>query len=84
METARSRGRKCGRLSLPSHKKREIKILYDEQKFTGEEIAKQTGVSSSTVYRLIKNNSTLMLKETPYFNKESLYYLKSNCFFHYK
>ncbi|MGW7784292.1 HTH domain-containing protein, partial [Staphylococcus xylosus] len=26
------------------------------QKLTGEEIAKQTGVSRSTVYRIIKNN----------------------------
>ncbi|MGO1989261.1 HTH domain-containing protein, partial [Mammaliicoccus vitulinus] len=28
--------------------------LYDEQKLTGEEIAKQTGVSRSTVYRYLK------------------------------
>ncbi|MEJ7348563.1 HTH domain-containing protein, partial [Staphylococcus epidermidis] len=33
-----------------------IKFLYDEQKLTGEEIAKQTDVSRSTVYRIIKNN----------------------------
>jgi predicted DNA-binding transcriptional regulator AlpA len=39
---------------LPDHKKREIKFLYDEQKLTGEEIAKRTGVSRSTVYRVIK------------------------------
>ncbi|RTX84354.1 helix-turn-helix domain-containing protein, partial [Mammaliicoccus fleurettii] len=45
---------KGGRPSLPDHKKREIKFLYDEQKHTGEEIAKQTGVSRSTVYRIIK------------------------------
>ncbi|MEJ7316910.1 HTH domain-containing protein, partial [Staphylococcus epidermidis] len=29
--------------------------LYDEQKLTGEEIAKQTGVSRSTVYRMLKD-----------------------------
>ncbi|MEB7778850.1 HTH domain-containing protein, partial [Staphylococcus equorum] len=52
---ARARGRKGGRPSLPDHKKREIKFLYDEQKLTGEEIAKQTGVSRSTVYRMLKD-----------------------------
>ena len=39
--------------SLPDHKKREIKFLYDKQKLTGEEIAKQTGVSRSTIYRIL-------------------------------
>ncbi len=56
LEAARARGRKGGRPSLPDYKKREIKFLYDEQKLTGEEIAKQTDVSRSTVYRIIKNN----------------------------
>ncbi|MEB7999159.1 recombinase family protein [Staphylococcus saprophyticus] len=55
LDAARARGRKGGRHSLPDHKKREIKFLYDEQKLTGEEIAKQTGVSRSTVYRIVKN-----------------------------
>lgn len=55
LDAARVRGRKGGRPSLPDHKKREIKFLYDEQKLTGEEIAKQTGVSRSTVYRIVKN-----------------------------
>lgn len=54
LEAARSRGRKGGRPSLPDHKKREIKFLYDEQKLTGEEIAEKTDVSRSTVYRIIK------------------------------
>ncbi|MCG2209527.1 recombinase family protein [Staphylococcus epidermidis] len=54
LAAARSRGRKGGRPSLPDHKKREIKFLYDEQKLTGEEIAKRTGVSRSSVYRAIK------------------------------
>lgn len=59
LEAARARGRKGGRPSLPDHKKREIKFLYDEQKLTGEEIAKQTGVSRSTVYRIIKTSNHL-------------------------
>ncbi|EJE17497.1 recombinase family protein [Staphylococcus epidermidis] len=54
LAAARSRGRKGGRPSLPDYKKREIKFLYDEQKLTGEEIAKRTGVSRSSVYRAIK------------------------------
>ena len=57
LETARARERKGGRSSLPERKKREIKFLYDEQKLTGEEIAKQTGVSRSTVYRIIKTSN---------------------------
>jgi predicted transcriptional regulator len=40
---------------MPDHKKREIKFLYDEQKMTGEQIAEATGVSRSTVYRVVKN-----------------------------
>ncbi|HDH4185524.1 TPA: recombinase family protein [Staphylococcus aureus] len=54
LASARARGRLGGRPSLPDHKKREIKFLYDEQKLTGEEIAKKTGVSRSTVYRIVK------------------------------
>ncbi|GGA92525.1 putative site-specific recombinase [Staphylococcus muscae] len=53
LAAARARGRKGGRPSLPDYKKREINFLYDEQKLTGEEIAQQTGVSRSTVYRVI-------------------------------
>ncbi|MFK3833275.1 HTH domain-containing protein, partial [Staphylococcus saprophyticus] len=47
-------GRKGGRPSLPDHKKREIKFLYDEQKLTGEDIAKKMGVSRSTIYRIVQ------------------------------
>lgn len=54
LAAARSRGRLGGRPPLPDHKKREIKFLYDEQMMTGEEIAEKTGVSRSTVYRVIK------------------------------
>lgn len=54
LAAARARGRLGGRPSLPDHKKREIKFLYDEQMRTGEEIAKKTGVSRSTVYRIVK------------------------------
>ncbi|WP_436949327.1 recombinase family protein [Staphylococcus shinii] len=54
LESARARGRTGGRPRLPDHKRREIKFLYDEQKLTGAEIAEQTGVSRTTVYRVIK------------------------------
>lgn len=54
LAAARARGRLGGRPSLPDHKKREIKFLYDEQMMTGEEIAEKTGVSRSTVYRIVK------------------------------
>lgn len=54
LQAARSRGRKGGRPSIPDHKKREIKFLYNEKRLTGEEIANSTGVSRATVYRVIK------------------------------
>lgn len=54
LASARARGRVGGRPPMPDHKKREIKFLYDEQKMTGEQIAEATGVSRSTVYRVIK------------------------------
>lgn len=44
LEAVRARGRKGGHPSLPDHKKREIKFLYDEQNLTGEEIAKKQGL----------------------------------------
>lgn len=56
LASARARGRTGGRPSLPNHKRREIKFLYDEQKMTGEQIAKETGVSRSTVYRVVKKD----------------------------
>ncbi|WP_281512299.1 recombinase family protein [Mammaliicoccus vitulinus] len=54
LEAARARGRKGGRPALPDSKRREIKFLYNEQKLTGEEIAEHTGVSRTSVYRIIK------------------------------
>ena len=54
LASARARGRKGGRPKLPDHKRREIKFLYDEKKLTGAEISDKTGVSRSTVYRVIK------------------------------
>ncbi|TXO29513.1 winged helix-turn-helix domain-containing protein, partial [Staphylococcus aureus] len=37
------------------------KFLYDEQKIAGEEIASQTGVCRSTVYRVINEMKKLIL-----------------------
>jgi DNA invertase Pin-like site-specific DNA recombinase len=62
LEAARARGRKGGRPSLPDHKKREIKFLYDEQKLTGEEIAKQTGVSRSPNRHTLVGLSTSLIQ----------------------
>ena len=56
LASARARGRVGGRPPMPDHKKREIKFLYDEQKMTGEQIAEATGVSRSTVYRVVKDS----------------------------
>lgn len=54
LASARARGRVGGRPSMPDYKKREIKFLYNEQKMSGEQIAEATGVSRSTVYRVVK------------------------------
>ena len=56
LEAARARGRKGGRPKLSDDKRRMVKFLYDEQQLTGEEIAKRTGVSRTSVYRIIKEN----------------------------
>jgi hypothetical protein len=55
LETTRARSRKGSSPSFPNYKKREIKFLYDKQKLAGEEIAKQTRFSDSTIYRVLKN-----------------------------
>lgn len=57
LEAARARDRKGGRPRLPDHIRRMVKFLYSKQKLTGEEIAEQTGVSRTTVYRVIKETS---------------------------
>ncbi|MDU4468600.1 MAG: recombinase family protein [Streptococcus mitis] len=54
LASARARGRVGGRPSIPDYKTRAIKFLYDEQKMSGEQIAEATGVSRSTVYRVVK------------------------------
>lgn len=54
LDAARARGRTGGRPKLPDHKRREVKFLYDEKELTGAEIADKTGVSRTTVYRVIK------------------------------
>jgi DNA invertase Pin-like site-specific DNA recombinase len=56
LEAARARGRKGGRPSLPKiiRKEKLNSYMMTKKKTTGEEIAKQTGVSRSTVYRVLK------------------------------
>ncbi|MCE5131879.1 recombinase family protein [Staphylococcus saprophyticus] len=56
LDAARARGRKGGRPKVSDDKRRMVKFLYDEQKLTGEEIAKRTGVSRTSVYRIIKED----------------------------
>ncbi|TDL33483.1 recombinase family protein [Macrococcoides bohemicum] len=56
LETARLRGRVGGRPPLSESTKEHIRLLYDSKKYTYEEIAKRTGVSTTTVWRTIKNN----------------------------
>lgn len=56
LASARARGRKGGRPSISKEKKEMIKSLYSSKKHTGEEIAKMTGVSRGTVYRVISKN----------------------------
>ena len=43
LEAARARGRKGGRPSLPDHKKREIKFLYDEQNLRVKKLLNKQG-----------------------------------------
>ncbi|AKL93481.1 TPA: recombinase family protein [Staphylococcus aureus] len=59
LESARARGRLGGRPSIPDHKKREVKFLYDEQKMTVAEIATTTKVSQASIYRIVKNNKNV-------------------------
>ncbi|HDE8678962.1 TPA: recombinase family protein [Staphylococcus aureus] len=52
LENARARGRKGGRPRISEIKRNQIKYLYDVKKWSGEEVAKATGVSKTTVYRI--------------------------------
>lgn len=54
LESARARGNKGGRKSMPQEKKDYIKHLYDTKKYTGKEIAKKAQVSRDTVYRILR------------------------------
>ena len=56
LEATKIRVWKGYRLSLPNHKKRDIKFLYDKQELTGEEVLKSIGISHSTVYQTMKEN----------------------------
>jgi DNA invertase Pin-like site-specific DNA recombinase len=52
LENARARGRKGGRPRISEIKRNQIKYLYRKKKWSGEEVAKATGVSKTTVYRI--------------------------------
>lgn len=53
LASARARGRVGGRPRLPEHKRSEIRYLYNVQKLTGQEVANKTGVTKTTVYRIV-------------------------------
>ena|SRR5699024_4918594 len=55
LNAARARGRKGGRPKISDEKVAMIKSLYHSKEYTGEEIAKMTKVSRSTVYRVVKD-----------------------------
>lgn len=68
LASARARGRKGGRpkgLSKENlSKAKAIKVLFDKQDKTMEEIAKVVGLSRSTCYRYLEIANSLPLKET--------------------
>lgn len=53
LASARARGRKGGRPALSDEKKEMIKSLYESRNYTGEDIKKMTGVSRTTIYKVI-------------------------------
>ncbi|SUL82111.1 putative site-specific recombinase [Staphylococcus aureus] len=55
LKAAREKGHTGGRpQKVKNNQKNYIKQLYDSDKYTGEEIAKMTGLSRSSIYRIIK------------------------------
>ncbi|HFO0524773.1 TPA: recombinase family protein [Staphylococcus aureus] len=55
LKAAREKGRTGGRSQkVKNNQKYYIKQLYDSDKYTGEEIAQMTGLSRSSIYRIIK------------------------------
>lgn len=54
LAAARSRGRLGGRPSISEEKKDLIIRLYNSKDYTGEEIARMSGVSRGTIYNIIK------------------------------
>lgn len=55
MLAAREKGRKGGRpQKIEKSQKQNIKQLYDSDKYTGEEIAQMTGLSRTSIYRIIR------------------------------
>ncbi|SDK00997.1 Helix-turn-helix domain of resolvase [Jeotgalicoccus aerolatus] len=55
LNAAREKGRKGGRpQKIEESQKQYIKQLYDSDKYTGEEIAQMTGLSRTSIYRIIR------------------------------
>lgn len=55
LNAAREKGRKGGRpQKIEKSQKQNIKQLYDNDKYTGEEIAQMTGLSRTSIYRIIR------------------------------
>lgn len=55
LNAAREKGRKGGRpQKIEKSQKQNIKQLYDSDKYTGEEIAQMTGLSRTSIYRIIR------------------------------
>ncbi|REI09990.1 recombinase family protein [Staphylococcus felis] len=55
LNAAREKGRKGGRpQKIEKSQKHYIKQLYDSDKYTGEEIAQMTGLSRTSIYRIIR------------------------------
>lgn len=58
LESARARGRKGGRPSIPEDKREHIKYLYNEKRESADKISKKLGVGRSTVYRVVSKDKS--------------------------
>lgn len=57
LKSARARGRKGGRPKLDGEKIKEAVVLYQSKKYSLAEIKEKTGVSHTTIYRYLKNQT---------------------------